>query len=69
MKSHSPRQARLEGPSAVRQREVEREMENFLRALTSYPDRFARDPDLSFQQHLFSVAARRPAVGEERRRG
>jgi hypothetical protein len=55
--------------SAGREREVQREIENFLRALSSYPDRFARDPRLSFERHLFSLAARQSAVGEERRRG
>jgi len=28
------------------------EIDNFLRALGSYPDRFAKEPDLSFEQHL-----------------
>ncbi len=37
--------------------DVRREIENFLRALSSYPERFARDPYLSFEQHLFSIAA------------
>jgi hypothetical protein len=34
-----------------------REVRNFLQALRTYPDRFARDPQLTFQQHLFDVAA------------
>jgi len=41
---------------AEREREVQLEIENFLRALDSYPDRFAREPHLSFEQHLFSIA-------------
>jgi hypothetical protein len=44
-------------------------MESFLRALSSYPDRFARDPYLSFERHLFSiVAAGQSAAGDVRRR-
>ncbi len=35
--------------------EVQREIESFLRAVKSYPDRFAREPYLSFQQHLCSI--------------
>jgi hypothetical protein len=55
---------------ARREREVEREIENFMRALTSYPDRFARDPYLSFEQHLFRIAAAdRPLTGESLERG
>jgi hypothetical protein len=38
-----------------RQREVQQEIDRFLRALRSYPDRFAREPYLSFQQHLSSI--------------
>ena len=42
----------------------------FKRALSSYADRFAREPHLSFEQHLFRLAANsRLAEGEERRRG
>jgi hypothetical protein len=41
---------------AQRENEVQREIENFLQAVRSYPDRFAREPDLSFQQHLCSIA-------------
>jgi hypothetical protein len=50
---------------ARREREVQREIENFMRALTSYPDRFARDPYLSFEQHLLCIAAAdQPLAGE-----
>ena len=38
-----------------RQLEVRREIDTFLRALNSYPERFAREQDLSFEQHLFSI--------------
>jgi hypothetical protein len=41
-----------------------------MRALTSYPDRFARDPYLSFEQHLFRIAAAdQPLAGESPDRG
>ena len=46
------------------------EFEKFLQALSSYPDRVARDPAVSFEQHLCSVAcAERARNSEERRRG
>lgn len=31
------------------------ELESFLRAVDSYPERFARDPEVSFEQHLHSL--------------
>ena len=34
---------------------VQKEIDTFLNALDSYPERFARNPYLSFEQHLFSV--------------
>jgi hypothetical protein len=55
---------------ATRDREVRQEIENFLNALTSYPDRFARDPYVSFEEHLFFVTAENQvsSVGGDRRR-
>jgi hypothetical protein len=55
---------------AARDREVRQEIENFLNALSSYPDRFARDPYISFEEHLFIVTAENQvsAVGGDRRR-
>jgi hypothetical protein len=38
-----------------REQEVQQEIDSFLRAISSYPDRFAREPYLSFQQHLCSI--------------
>jgi hypothetical protein len=38
-------------------REVQQEIENFRKALTSYPDHFAHDPHLSFEEYLFRLAA------------
>jgi hypothetical protein len=40
---------------AQRGYQAQREIDSFLRAVTSYPDRFAREPYLSFQQHLSSI--------------
>lgn len=37
--------------------EVRREIDNFLLALNSYPERFASDPCLSFEEYLFSILA------------
>ncbi len=42
---------------SAHEREVQREIENFRKALTSYPDHFAHDPRLSFEEHLFRLAA------------
>jgi hypothetical protein len=33
------------------------EMQSFLQALDSYPERFAQDPDVTFEQHRSSLAA------------
>lgn len=37
--------------------EVRQEIEAYVAALKSYPDRFADNPSISFQQHLSSVVA------------
>ena len=41
---------RLEGNEQVR-----REIQSFLRALHSYPKRFARDPAITFEEHHSSL--------------
>jgi hypothetical protein len=68
IKEHRPATAGLS--DAAREREVRQEIENFLNALSSYPDRFARDPYISFEEHLFIVTAENQvsAVGDDRRR-
>ena len=38
-----------------REPQVQQEIETFIAALNSYPERFSRNPYLSFEQHLFSV--------------
>ena len=45
------------GPTAGRDEEVQREIQNFLQALRTYPERFAQEPHLSFEQHFCRVAA------------
>ena len=55
---------------AAHVRDVQYEIKSFLSALVSYPDRFALEPNLSFEQHLFQlVAANQLASGEGHRRG
>jgi hypothetical protein len=44
------------------------EIESFLQALHSYPDRFARDPALKFEQHLNRVVNDRAEIGWRRGR-
>jgi hypothetical protein len=39
--------------------EVRVEIQRYLQALASYPDRFARDPDISFRKHLYSLVTGR----------
>ena len=45
--------------------EVRREIETYITALHSYPDRVAQEPCISFEQHLFSltVAAQQSSTG------
>ncbi len=38
-------------------RDVQKEIDAFLAALNSYPDRFAKDPALSFERYLFGMTA------------
>jgi hypothetical protein len=55
------------GVADTREGDAQREIDSFLRALSSYPDRFAREPYLSFQQHLSSIvtAAHAPGTDED----
>lgn len=66
MKNSRRKPASVTMPASGCHRDVEREIETFLRALNSYPDRFAREPYLSFQQHLFSLAIAPQSALEER---
>ena len=38
-------------------RQVREEIQNFLRAVDSYPDRVRREPTVTFRQHLSSFIA------------
>ena len=42
-------------------------MENYLRACRTYPVRFARNPGISFEQHLLNVSTKKDAPSGERR--
>jgi hypothetical protein len=46
--------------------QVRKEMASFLRALHSYPERFARNPGLSFEEHRSALV--RTGKTESRRR-
>jgi hypothetical protein len=37
--------------------QAEVEVQNFLKAINSYAERFAQNPELSFDDHLFTIAA------------
>jgi hypothetical protein len=70
MKAKSHVATALRVSDAVREQEAQEEIDSFLRALSSYPDRFARQPYLSFQQHLSSIvtAAHPPSTDDDRHR-
>jgi hypothetical protein len=46
--------------------QVRKEIESFMRAMHSYPDRFARDPRVTFEEHHDRLV--RAATEELRRR-
>lgn len=45
--------------------QARREIQSFLKALNSYPERFAKDPDVTFEQYCASliVPERRESSG------
>ncbi len=45
----------LSTPDTNQPCDVQQEIDNFLRALRSYPESFAHNPQLSFEQHLFRI--------------
>jgi hypothetical protein len=70
MKRTKPRRIMPSSSSAAFEREARREIEHFLKAIDSYADRFAREPHLSFEQHLYRMAvAGGSGLEEQRRRG
>ena len=56
MKTKKHHAADLYAANPTRDHEAQQEIDSFLRAVRSYPDRFAREPYLSFQQHLSRIA-------------
>ncbi len=46
--------------------QVRREIQSFLQALHSYPERFAQDPSITFQEHHVDLV--RATLSESRRR-
>ena len=52
MKTKKYRATDVQQPKGAAQQQ---DIDSFLRALYSYPDRFAHQPDLSFQQYLLSI--------------
>jgi hypothetical protein len=57
MKTQKYQPESLSVAETIRRREVQQEIENYLLALSSYPERFADDPYVSFEQHLYSMMA------------
>lgn len=56
MREMKSRVSRIMGSDQVQTNEnVRAEMQTFLAALVSYPDRFAANPDISFEQHRTSL--------------
>jgi hypothetical protein len=57
MKTQKYHPESLSVAETVRRQEVQAEIDNYLLALSSYPERFADDPYVSFEQHLYSMMA------------
>lgn len=49
-----------------RNEQVQKEIQGFLRAVDSYPERVSKNPRVSFQQHLSSVFAASQRVQRRR---
>ena len=59
-----PHSTRIQGAKG----EVQEEIQNFLRAVDSYAARVAKEPRISFQQHLCSMFAARSDEHDRRSR-
>jgi hypothetical protein len=57
MKTQKYQPEGLSATETTRRQEVQAEIDNYLLALSSYPERFADDPYVSFEQHLYSMMA------------
>jgi hypothetical protein len=51
------RQARVGDQRLSGNEQVRREIQSFLRALHSYPERFSKDPGITFEEHCSSLVA------------
>lgn len=51
------RQVRVGDKRLSGNEQVRREMQSFLRALHSYPERFSKDPGITFEEHRSSLVA------------
>ena len=40
-----------------REHQAQQEIDTFLKAISSYPESFSHNPNLSFEEHLFMVTA------------
>ena len=65
MRQHRSIDTKIRG--TARQKQARREIQAFLKAVNSYPDRFVKEPYLSFQQHLCSVELEQRSFSERRR--
>ena len=65
MKAKVPYERPLQS-SVSADEQVRWEIQNFLEALKSYPDRAAKEPDVTFEQHLYTLVS--PARPVPRRR-
>jgi len=63
-----PRQTVRPASQPVDILQVQEEIDNFLRALNSYPARAAKDPRVTFQQHVGSIFAADDDSSNPRRR-
>ncbi len=57
MKTKTPHKIESREILRSHDQKVQAEIENFLQALDSYPDQAAKEPSLSFQQHLCGFLA------------
>jgi len=57
-------QSTLQGLESHPESDVRKEIDHFLLALRSYPESFAHDPRLSFEEHLFRIMASRVLPNE-----
>jgi hypothetical protein len=46
--------------------QVRLEIQSFLAALKSYPDRAAKEPNITFEQHLYALVSPRQAIARRR---